>query len=79
VGSTQREPHEWLDILGDTRYHNTPTLNDDIDEVYQEESSSSFVVEPSVGLEDFVGDVDDIQMHVKRKHKPIKEKVSLSV
>jgi hypothetical protein len=51
-------------------------LDDDFDGVYQEEElSSSFIVDPDVGLNDLVGDVDDIQMSVKQKQKPIKKKV----
>jgi hypothetical protein len=52
-------------------------LDDDIDEVYQEEDfTPSFIVDPSAGLDDLVGDADDIKMHVvvKRKWKPIKKK-----
>jgi hypothetical protein len=30
-------PREWLYTLSDTGYHNTLTLDDDVDEVYQEE------------------------------------------
>jgi hypothetical protein len=30
-------PREWLHTPGDDGYHDTPTLDDDIDEVYQEE------------------------------------------
>jgi hypothetical protein len=54
-------------------------LNDDVDEIYQEEElSASFVVDPGAGLDDLVGDADDIQMSVvKRKQKPIKKKVRL--
>jgi hypothetical protein len=53
-------------------------LDDDFDGVYQEEElSSSFIVDPGAGLNDLVGDVDDIQMSVKQKQKPIKKKVWL--
>jgi hypothetical protein len=70
-------PHERLYTLGNVGYHGTLTLDDDIDEVYQEEElSTSFIINPSAGLDDLVGDVDDIQMHVvKRKRKPLKKKV----
>jgi hypothetical protein len=70
-------PHERLYTLGNAGYHGTLTLDDDIDEVYQEEElSTSFIINPSAGLDDLVGDVDDIQMHVvKRKRKPLKKKV----
>jgi hypothetical protein len=70
-------PHERLYTLDNARYHGTLTLDDDIDEVYQEEElSTSFIINPSAGLDDLVGDVDDIQMHVvKRKRKPLKKKV----
>jgi hypothetical protein len=52
-------------------------LDDDIDEVYQEEELLvSFIVDPGAGLDDLVGDADDIQMPVvKQKWKPIKKKV----
>jgi hypothetical protein len=61
---------------GDTGYHDTPTLDDDVDEVYQEEElPASFVIDPGAGLNDLVGDIDDIQMQVKRKQKPIKKNV----
>jgi hypothetical protein len=70
-------PHERLYTLGNAGYHGTLTLDDDIDEVYQEEElSTSFIINPSAGLDDLVRDVDDIQMHVvKRKRKPLKKKV----
>jgi hypothetical protein len=66
--------------VGDVGCHNTPTLDDDVDEVYQEEElSASFIVDPGVGLSDLVGDADDIEMPiiVKQKWKPIKKKVRL--
>jgi hypothetical protein len=56
-------------------------LDDDVDEVYQEEElPPSFVIDPGAGLDDLVGDADDIEMPivVKRKQKPIKKKVRLS-
>jgi hypothetical protein len=69
-------PREQLYTPGDTGYHDTPTLDDDVDEVYQEEElSASFIIDPSAGLNDLVGDIDDIQMQVKRKQKPIKKNV----
>jgi hypothetical protein len=55
-------------------------LDDDVGEVYQEEElPPSFVVDPGAGLDDLVGDVDDIEMSivVKRKQKSIKKKVWL--
>jgi hypothetical protein len=73
-------PCEWLHTVGDVGCHNTPTLDDDVDEVYQEEElSASFIVDPGVGLSDLVGDADDIEMPiiVKQKWKPIKKKVRL--
>jgi hypothetical protein len=73
-------PREWLHTLGDAGYHDTPTLDDDVDEVYQEEElPPSFVIDPGAGLDDLVGDADDIEMSiiVKRKQKPIKKKVWL--
>jgi hypothetical protein len=68
-------PREWLHTPGDAGYHDTLTLDDDIDEVYQEEEmTSSFIIDPGAGLDDLVGDVDDIEMHVvKQKQKPIKK------
>jgi hypothetical protein len=61
-------PHERLYTAGDARYHDTSTLDDDVDEVYQEEElSASFIIDPDVGFNDLVGDADDIQMHVKQK------------
>jgi hypothetical protein len=61
--------------------HDTPMLDDDVDEVNQEEEfPPSFIVDPAAGLDDLVKDDDDIQMSVvvKRKWKPIKKKVWLS-
>jgi hypothetical protein len=50
-------------------------LVDDIDRVYQEEElPTSFIVELGGGLDDLVGDADDIQMFVKQKWQPIKKK-----
>jgi hypothetical protein len=69
-------PREWLYTPGDAGYHETLTLDDDVDEVYQEEElPSSFVVEPSARLNNLDGDAIDIQMHVNQKWKPIKKKV----
>jgi hypothetical protein len=70
-------PREQLYNSGDARYHDTPTLGDGIDEVYQEEElPTSFVANPGAELDDLVGDADDIQMSdVKCKWKPIKKKV----
>jgi hypothetical protein len=54
-------PYEWLHTPNDARYHDTHTLDDDIDEVYQEEEvSCSFIIDPSAGLDDLVGNVNDI-------------------
>jgi hypothetical protein len=68
-------PREWLYTPGDDGYHDTQTLDDDIDEVYQEEElPASFVINLGAGLNDLVGDTDDIQMPVvKHKWKPIKK------
>jgi hypothetical protein len=50
-------PREWLYTSGDAGYHNTPTLDDDVDEVYQEEElPPSFIIDPGAGLDDLVGD-----------------------
>jgi hypothetical protein len=73
-------PHERLHTPSDAGYHDAPTLNDDVDEVYQEEDlSPSFIVDPGTGLNDLVGDADDIEMPVivKQKQEPIKKKVWL--
>jgi hypothetical protein len=70
-------PHERLHTQGDAGYHDTLTLDD---EVYQEEElPPSFIVDPVTGLDDLVGDPDDIEMPVivKQKWKPIKKKVWL--
>jgi hypothetical protein len=38
----------------------------------------SFIIDLGAGLDDLVGDADDIEMHVvKQKQKPIKKKVRL--
>jgi hypothetical protein len=73
-------PREWLHTPCDTGYHDTLTLDDDVDEVYQEEElPPSFIVDPGAELDDLVGDADDIEMPivVKQKRKPIKKKVQL--
>jgi hypothetical protein len=70
-------PCERLHTPGDAGYHDTSTLDDD---VYQEEElPPSFVIDPGAGLDDLVGDADDIEMPVivKQKWKPIKKKVRL--
>jgi hypothetical protein len=69
-------PYERLHTPGDAGYHDTLTLDDDADEVYQEEEwPPSFIVDSDVGLDDLVGDADDIEMPVvvKQKQKLIKE------
>jgi hypothetical protein len=73
-------PRERLHTPSDAGYHETTTLDDDVNEVYQEEElPPSFVVDPGAGLDDLVGDADDMEMPVivKRKQKPIKKKVRL--
>jgi hypothetical protein len=73
-------PREWLHTSGDVGYHDTLTLDDDVDEVYQEEElPPSFSINPGAGLNDLVGDVNDIEMPVvvKQKWKPTKKKVWL--
>jgi hypothetical protein len=63
-------PREQLHTPGDVGYHNTLTLDDDVDEVYQEEElPPSFIIDPCAGLDDLVGDADDIEMHVIVKQK----------
>jgi hypothetical protein len=58
-------PREQLHTLGDAGYHDTLALDDDIDEVYQEEELPPyFFVDPGAGLDDIVGDDDDIEMPV---------------
>jgi hypothetical protein len=38
-------------------------LDDDIDDVYQEEElPPSFIIDPGAGLDELVGDADDIEM-----------------
>jgi hypothetical protein len=54
-------PREWLHTPSDVGYHDTPTLDD---EVYQgEELPPSFIVDLGVGLDNLVGDADDIEMN----------------
>jgi hypothetical protein len=63
-------PREWLHTPSDAGYHGTPTLDDDVDEVYQEEElPPSFVVDHGAGLDNLVGDADDIEMPVIVKQK----------
>jgi hypothetical protein len=51
----------------------------DIDEVYQEEELiASFVVDPGAGLDDLVGDADDIQISMKQNRKQIKKNIWFS-
>jgi hypothetical protein len=73
------KPREQLHTSSDIGYHDTLTLDDDVDEVYQEEELlPSFIVNPGAGVDDLVGDADNIEMSVvKRKWKPIKKKVRL--
>jgi hypothetical protein len=72
-------PCECLHTPGDVGYHDTPILDDDVDEVYQEEElPPSFVIDLAARLNELVGDVDDIEMPiVKQKWKPINKKVWL--
>jgi hypothetical protein len=63
-------PHERLHTPGDAEFQDTLTLDDDVDEVYQEEEfPPSFIVDPGAGLDDLVGDADDIEMYVVLKQK----------
>jgi hypothetical protein len=58
-------PREWLHTPGDAGYHDTLTLDDDVDEIYQEEELPPyFIVDLGAGLNDLVEDADDIEMHV---------------
>jgi hypothetical protein len=68
-------PRERSYTPGDDGYPDTLTMNDDIDEVYQEEElPTSFIFDPGVGLDDLVGDTNGIKMPVvKQKRKPIKK------
>jgi hypothetical protein len=71
-------PCEWLHSPRDAGYHDTLTLDDDVDKVYQEgELPPSFIIDPGAGLDDLEGDADDIEMLVvvKQKQKPIRKKV----
>jgi hypothetical protein len=44
-------PCEWLHTPGDTGYHDTLMLDDDVDEVYlEEELPTFFVINPSARL-----------------------------
>jgi hypothetical protein len=71
-------PREWLQTPCDIGYHNTLTMDGVVDEFYQEEElPASFVVEPGLGLDDLVGDADDIQTLEKRKWKPMKKKSTM--
>jgi hypothetical protein len=73
-------PREWLHTPSDAGYHDTLTLDDNVDAVYQEEElPPSFIVDPGAGLDDLVGDAGDIEMPVvvKQKWKLIKKKVRL--
>jgi hypothetical protein len=66
VGSTQVNPR----TPDDAGYHDTPTLDNDVDKVYQEEEfPPSFVVDSGARLDDLVGDVDDIEMSIAVKQK----------
>jgi hypothetical protein len=54
-------PRARLYTLCDTKYLDTLTLHEEVDEVYQEEElPASFVDESCTGLDDLVGDADDI-------------------
>jgi hypothetical protein len=56
---------EQLHTTDDAGYHDTPMLDDDIDEVNQEEElPPSFIVNSGAGLNDVVGDGDDIEMSI---------------
>jgi hypothetical protein len=69
-------PRNRLYTPSDAGCHDTPTLDDDVDEVYQEEElSASFIVDPGARLDDLAGDADDIQIVMPRL--PIKKKVQL--
>jgi hypothetical protein len=72
------KPRERSHTLSDAGYHDTLMLDDDIDDVYQEEElPPSFIIDPGAGLDELVGDADDIEMPivVKQKRKLIKKKV----
>jgi hypothetical protein len=63
-------PCELVHTPCDVWYHYTLTLDDDVDEVYQEEELiTSFTIDPGAGLDDLVGDADEIEMTVVVKQK----------
>jgi hypothetical protein len=70
-------PRERLYTASNVGYHDTLTLDDNGDGVYQkEELPASFIIDPGAGLDDLVGDADDIQMSVvKQKQKLINKKI----
>jgi hypothetical protein len=64
-------PRERLHTPGDAGYHDTSTLDGDVDKAYQEEElPPSFIVDSGAGLDDLVEDADDIEMPVVVKRKP---------
>jgi hypothetical protein len=72
-------PHEWLHIPYDVGYYDTPSLDGDIEGVYQEEElPTSFIVEHDLGLDGLAGDADDIQTSENQKQKPSKKKIQWS-
>jgi hypothetical protein len=73
-------PHERLHTLGDAGYHHTLTLDDDIDEIYQEEElPPSFVIDHGAGLDNLVGHTDDVgDAHCEAKMETNKEKSSVA-
>jgi hypothetical protein len=61
------------------QYHDTLMLDYDTDEVYQEEElPPSFTVDLGAGLDDLVGDADDIEMFVVVKQKWKQKKSSVA-
>ena len=55
------------------------TLRPEVDEIYQdEELPTSFDVEPGTGIDNLVGDLEDIHVPEKRKRKQTKKRVTWS-
>jgi hypothetical protein len=64
------KPREQLHIPGDAGYHDTPMLDDDVDEVSQEEElPPPFIIDLGAGLDDLVGDANDLEMPIVVKQK----------
>jgi hypothetical protein len=65
-----------LYTLCNAGYHDNPMLHEEVDEICQEEeSSTTFINEPSTRLNDLVGDVDDIQTPQNRNRNQSRKKI----